>query len=175
MAIECTNFFHSKAFKNFPKFGFLVWKHTIWQPWLRLQLNLENRYPVENGNSWSKTGDIVLPQLVRKIYLSQLVRLLNLSRTTWIRTKNEQEQVKSAPTDFTGKTASEKDALPQIFNTTVMTYQSRSGFNAFVIKIRIVIVYSGSHTPVDTENTEVWQSWVITSMICMYIPMCICM
>jgi hypothetical protein len=27
-----TNLFHSKALQNFPKFGFLVGKNTIWQP-----------------------------------------------------------------------------------------------------------------------------------------------
>jgi hypothetical protein len=27
-----TNIFHSKALPNLPKFGFGVWKHTIWQP-----------------------------------------------------------------------------------------------------------------------------------------------
>jgi hypothetical protein len=32
MAKEYTNVFHSKALKNLPKFGFLVWKNTIWQP-----------------------------------------------------------------------------------------------------------------------------------------------
>jgi hypothetical protein len=28
--------FHFKALKNLPKFGFLFWKHTIWQPWMEL-------------------------------------------------------------------------------------------------------------------------------------------
>jgi hypothetical protein len=28
------NSFHSKAFQKIPKRGFLVWNHTIWQPWL---------------------------------------------------------------------------------------------------------------------------------------------
>jgi hypothetical protein len=32
MPIKYTNIFSSKALQNLPKFGFLVWKHTIWQP-----------------------------------------------------------------------------------------------------------------------------------------------
>jgi hypothetical protein len=28
--------FHSKALQNLPKVGFLVWKHAIWQPCVRL-------------------------------------------------------------------------------------------------------------------------------------------
>jgi hypothetical protein len=31
MAIEYTNFFHSKDLQNLPNFGFLVRKYTIWQ------------------------------------------------------------------------------------------------------------------------------------------------
>jgi capsule polysaccharide export protein KpsC/LpsZ len=37
MAIKTTSVFHSKAPKNLPKLEFLVWKRTIWQPWLKLQ------------------------------------------------------------------------------------------------------------------------------------------
>jgi hypothetical protein len=33
MAINYINIFPYKALKNFPKFGFLVRKETIWQPW----------------------------------------------------------------------------------------------------------------------------------------------
>jgi hypothetical protein len=33
MAIKYINIFQSKALQNLPKFGFLVWKQTIWQPW----------------------------------------------------------------------------------------------------------------------------------------------
>jgi hypothetical protein len=35
MAIKLTNTFRCKALQNFPKLGFLVWKYTIWQTWLR--------------------------------------------------------------------------------------------------------------------------------------------
>jgi hypothetical protein len=35
MGMKYTNIFHSKALQNLPKVGFLVWKHTIWQPWWR--------------------------------------------------------------------------------------------------------------------------------------------
>jgi hypothetical protein len=34
MDIEYTNLFHSKVLQNLPKLGFLVWKYTIWQPWV---------------------------------------------------------------------------------------------------------------------------------------------
>jgi hypothetical protein len=34
VSIKYTNIFHCKTLKNFPKFGFLVWKQTIWQPCL---------------------------------------------------------------------------------------------------------------------------------------------
>jgi hypothetical protein len=33
--IMYTNIFHSKALQNLPKWGFLVWKNTIWQPCFR--------------------------------------------------------------------------------------------------------------------------------------------
>jgi hypothetical protein len=29
-----TNIFHCRTFQNLPKFGFWVWKYTIWQHWL---------------------------------------------------------------------------------------------------------------------------------------------
>jgi hypothetical protein len=32
VSIKYTNIFLSKALQNLPKFGFLVWKQTIWQP-----------------------------------------------------------------------------------------------------------------------------------------------
>jgi hypothetical protein len=32
MSIEYNNFLYSNALQNSPKFGLLVWKHTIWQP-----------------------------------------------------------------------------------------------------------------------------------------------
>jgi hypothetical protein len=32
VAINYTNIFHCKTLQNLPKFGFLVWKQTIWQP-----------------------------------------------------------------------------------------------------------------------------------------------
>jgi hypothetical protein len=34
VSIEYTNISHCKILQNLPKFGFLVWKQTIWQPWL---------------------------------------------------------------------------------------------------------------------------------------------
>jgi hypothetical protein len=33
VSIKYTNFFHCKTIQNLPKFGFLVGKQTIWQPW----------------------------------------------------------------------------------------------------------------------------------------------
>jgi hypothetical protein len=33
MAMLYTNIFHLKAPQNIPKFGYLVWKYNIWQPW----------------------------------------------------------------------------------------------------------------------------------------------
>jgi hypothetical protein len=32
VSISFTNIFHCKTLQNLPKFGFLVWKQTIWQP-----------------------------------------------------------------------------------------------------------------------------------------------
>jgi hypothetical protein len=37
--------FHCKTLQNFPKFGFLVWKQTIWQPRLPL-------FPLSHNNSF---------------------------------------------------------------------------------------------------------------------------
>jgi hypothetical protein len=34
MGITSTNIFHSKALQPLPSLGFLVWKWTIWQPWM---------------------------------------------------------------------------------------------------------------------------------------------
>jgi hypothetical protein len=34
VSIKYTNISHCKTLQNLPKFGFLVWKQTIWQPWL---------------------------------------------------------------------------------------------------------------------------------------------
>jgi hypothetical protein len=33
VSIKYTNIFHCKTHQNFPKFGFLVWEQTIWQPY----------------------------------------------------------------------------------------------------------------------------------------------
>jgi hypothetical protein len=33
VSIKYSNIFHCKNLQNLPKFGFLVWKQTIWQPW----------------------------------------------------------------------------------------------------------------------------------------------
>jgi signal transduction histidine kinase len=46
MAIEYlyvpTHIHNSEALHNLPKFGFLVWKHAIWQPWTLIFFFLEN-------------------------------------------------------------------------------------------------------------------------------------
>jgi hypothetical protein len=33
VAIKYTSILRCKTLQNLPKFGFLVWKQTIWQPW----------------------------------------------------------------------------------------------------------------------------------------------
>jgi hypothetical protein len=43
MTIKYTNIYHSKALKNMPKCGSMVWKYTIWQPWSGREL--ENYIP----------------------------------------------------------------------------------------------------------------------------------
>jgi hypothetical protein len=40
MGISYINIFISKALQNLPKFVFLVWKQTIWQPWGELALRM---------------------------------------------------------------------------------------------------------------------------------------
>jgi hypothetical protein len=35
MVIKYINIFHCKTLQNLPQLGFLVLKHTIWQPWPR--------------------------------------------------------------------------------------------------------------------------------------------
>jgi hypothetical protein len=37
VSIKYTNIFHCKTLQNLPRFGFLVWKQTIWQPWLAVR------------------------------------------------------------------------------------------------------------------------------------------
>jgi hypothetical protein len=37
IAVKFTNFFHCKTTQNLPKLGILVRKHTIWQPWPKLE------------------------------------------------------------------------------------------------------------------------------------------
>jgi hypothetical protein len=47
-----TNVFHHKAHQNLPKFGFLVWKYTIWQPWDSMEVKhclLNTRVPWRRG------------------------------------------------------------------------------------------------------------------------------
>jgi hypothetical protein len=34
VSIKYTIIFHCKTLQNLPKIGFLVWKQTIWQPWI---------------------------------------------------------------------------------------------------------------------------------------------
>jgi hypothetical protein len=54
VSLKYTIIFHCKTLQNLPKFGFLVWKQTIWQPCLNhffaacLQRQLSNRFQVEN-------------------------------------------------------------------------------------------------------------------------------
>jgi hypothetical protein len=38
VSIKYTNIFHCKTLKNLPKFGFLVGKQTIWQPWVQAEV-----------------------------------------------------------------------------------------------------------------------------------------
>jgi hypothetical protein len=46
MDIKNTNIFHRKALQNLPKFGFLVWKQTIWHgnPGTKLSSSDENMF-----------------------------------------------------------------------------------------------------------------------------------
>jgi hypothetical protein len=37
MFIKYINIFQTEALYNLPKFGFFVWKETIWQPWSNVQ------------------------------------------------------------------------------------------------------------------------------------------
>jgi hypothetical protein len=39
VSVKHTNVFHCRTLQNVPNFGFLVWKQTLWQPWLQLQHN----------------------------------------------------------------------------------------------------------------------------------------
>jgi hypothetical protein len=43
MAIKYIGIYQSEALKFVPKLGFLVWKQTIWQPWIKCLLNDESR------------------------------------------------------------------------------------------------------------------------------------
>jgi hypothetical protein len=58
MVIKYTKIFHSKALQNLPKSGFLVWKQTIWQPWLESENAvlefLESILAVADGQSVTK-------------------------------------------------------------------------------------------------------------------------
>jgi hypothetical protein len=70
VSIKYTNIFHCKTLRNLPKFGFLVWKQTIWQPcvgWVAqpetghrfespfLSVALQTRFarPIRQGYYWS--------------------------------------------------------------------------------------------------------------------------
>jgi hypothetical protein len=54
-AIKCINIFQSQALKIFPKFGFLVWKQTIWQPWCQRQSWLRRPMDGKETDSAMKT------------------------------------------------------------------------------------------------------------------------
>jgi hypothetical protein len=47
MVIKCSNIFYSKALQILPKMGFLAWKQTIWQPWIRLHNEKSGKYSTE--------------------------------------------------------------------------------------------------------------------------------
>jgi hypothetical protein len=51
VSIKYTNIFHCKTLQNFPKFGFLVWKQTIWQPCSTWQMM---RAPSKNWINWTQ-------------------------------------------------------------------------------------------------------------------------
>jgi hypothetical protein len=55
MAIKYTSIFHSRALQNLPKFGFLVRKHTIWQPCFEIRAEKYDldRDPI--SKIWKKT------------------------------------------------------------------------------------------------------------------------
>jgi hypothetical protein len=44
MALKCINIFHWKTLQNLPKWVILVWKYTIWQPWIRAAWNVEVKF-----------------------------------------------------------------------------------------------------------------------------------
>jgi hypothetical protein len=50
VSIKYTNILHCKTLQQFPKFGFLVWKQTIWQPWFPSQC-----FPRRRKLGWHKT------------------------------------------------------------------------------------------------------------------------
>jgi hypothetical protein len=52
VSINYTNIFHCKTFQNLPKFGFLVWKQTIWQPSVCLPDRFSRRW--ENTRTASR-------------------------------------------------------------------------------------------------------------------------
>jgi hypothetical protein len=55
MDIKCTSIFYCKTLQNLPKFGFLVWKYTIWQPWFWLRLwcgEAETLTPSQLSKKW---------------------------------------------------------------------------------------------------------------------------
>jgi hypothetical protein len=47
VSIKYTNIFYCKTLQNLPKFGFLVWKQTIWQPWLDRKVKVWRQLRVE--------------------------------------------------------------------------------------------------------------------------------
>jgi hypothetical protein len=64
MAAKYTNIFYCKTLENLPKFGFFVWKYTIWQPcviqseqreWRQcLKSNLEKEKKRTEKRNWAR-------------------------------------------------------------------------------------------------------------------------
>jgi hypothetical protein len=75
MTIEYANFINSKALKNLPKFGFSVWKHTIWQPWSAV-----TGYAPDNKNKHYVTSLRLArsPAAAKNKRISKLRRIKNL-------------------------------------------------------------------------------------------------
>jgi hypothetical protein len=59
LSIKYTNIFHCKTLQNLPKFGFLVWRQTIWQPC----------FATEQNSAWTLT--VLLFCFLSRQYLFQ--------------------------------------------------------------------------------------------------------
>jgi hypothetical protein len=61
VSIKYTILFHCKTLQNLPRFGFLDWKQTIWQPWFQIGRRLKflgTVFPI----SWRKSFRSVFVQ-----------------------------------------------------------------------------------------------------------------